>query len=257
VKDEGGVEPEWGLSSTPIVFENKVIVQGGGDAQVIAYDKMSGEVIWKSMSGNSGYSAATVMTVNAMPYLLIYHGMGLSCLVPENGKEIWTVPWETDYGVNATTPLVDGNIVFHSSGYGMGSQALDVSNNVVNVLWKNEKFEAQHTDPVILEGYVYGYSGESYVNKGDFMCVELATGKEVWSTKDIGQGTLAYVDGHLICLDIKGNLFLVKPDPSGFNLIGEIKKAIEDVKSRAWTKPVVANGKLYLRYMQRLTCYEL
>ncbi len=113
----------------------------------------------------------------------------------------------------------------------MGSQAIDISNNVVDVLWTNKKFEAQHTDPVIIDGYVYGYSGESYVNKGDFMCIELATGKKIWSTKDIGQGTLAYVDGHLICLDIKGNLFLVKPDPSGFNSIGEMKAAIKNVKS--------------------------
>jgi len=257
VKDEGGEEPEWGLSTTPIVFENEVIVQGGGDALVIAYDKMSGEVIWKSMTGDAGYSASTLMTMDDMPYLIVYHAMGLSLLDPRDGNEIWTVPWETDYGVNATTPLVDGNIIFHSSGYGMGSQAIDASNKAANVLWKNENFEAQHTDPVILDSYVYGYSGESYVNKGDFMCIELATGKEMWSTKEIGQGTLAYDDGHLICLDIKGNLFLVKPDPTGFNLIGEIKMAIEDVKSRAWTKPVIANGKLYLRYMQRLICYEL
>jgi outer membrane protein assembly factor BamB len=257
VKDEGGEEPDWGLSSTPIVFENKVIVQGGGDALIIAYDKISGEVIWKSMKGDSGYSATTIITINKETFLLVYHAMGLSCLEPEDGKIEWTVPWETDYGVNATTPLVAGNIIFHSAGYGMGSQALDVSNNVVNVLWTNKKFEAQHTDPVILDGYVYGYSGESYVNKGDFMCIELATGKEMWSTKKIGQGTLAYVDGHLICLDIKGNLYLVKPDPTGFNLIAEIKAALKNVKSRAWTNPVVANGKLYLRYMQQLVCYEL
>ncbi len=257
VKDEGGVEPEWGLSSTPIVFENIVIVQGGGDAQVIAYDKLSGNVIWKSMKGKAGYAAATLMIMDEKPYLIVYQGLGLSCLDPKDGKEIWTVPWETDYGVNATTPLIDGNIIFHSSAYGMGSQAIDASNNVAKILWKNENFEAQHTDPVILDGYIYGYSGESYVNKGNFMCIELATGKEMWSTEDIGQGTLAYVDGHLICLDLKGNLFLIKPDPSGFNLIGEIKSAIKNVKSRAWTTPVVANGRLYLRYMQQLVCYEL
>lgn len=255
--DEGGKEPEWGLSSTPIVYDNKVIVQGGGKALIIAYNKMSGDVIWKSMSGKAGYSAATIMKTEQKNYLLVYHGMGLSCLEPENGLVIWTVPWETDYGVNATTPLVEGSTIFHSSGYGMGSQAIDVTNNDVNVLWENKNFEAQHTDPVIIDGYIYGYSGESYVNKGDFMCIELATGKEMWSTKEIGQGTLTYVDGFLICLDIKGNLFMVKPDPSKFNLIGELQDAIKNVKSRAWTKPVVANGKLYLRYMQQLVCYEL
>jgi hypothetical protein len=65
------------------------------------------------------------------------------------------------------------------------------------------------------------------------------------------------VDGHLICLDIKGNLFLVKPDPYGFKKVGEILGAIPDVKNPAWTVPVVANGKLYLRYLQQLICYDL
>ncbi len=92
VKDEGGEEPEWGLSSSPIVFENKVIVQGGGDALVIAYDKISGETIWKSMKGHAGYSASTLMILDETPYLLVYHAMGLSCLDPQNGKNIWTVP---------------------------------------------------------------------------------------------------------------------------------------------------------------------
>jgi len=92
---------------------------------------------------------------------------------------------------------------------------------------------------------------------GQFKCLELSTGKEMWSTNLIGQGTTTFVDGHLICQDLKGNLFLVRPDPSAFKKVGEIKSAIADVKNPAWTVPVVANGKLYLRYMQKLICYQL
>ena len=79
----------------------------------------------------------------------------------------------------------------------------------------------------------------------------------MWSTKEIGQGTTTYVDGHLICMDVKGNLFLVKPDPMAFNEIGSIENALNEVKYQAWTVPVVANGKLYLRYLQTLVCYNL
>jgi outer membrane protein assembly factor BamB len=117
--------------------------------------------------------------------------------------------------------------------------------------------EAQHSDPILVDGFIYGYSGESYRNSGQFKCIELATGKEMWSTKNIGQGTTTFVDGYLICQDINGNLFLVAPDSSGFRKVGEIKHAIEDVKNPAWVVPVVANGKLYLRYLQQLVCYKL
>ncbi|HEX7585690.1 MAG TPA: PQQ-binding-like beta-propeller repeat protein, partial [Prolixibacteraceae bacterium] len=231
--------------------------QGGGTARIIAYDKLTGELLWKSMEGEAGYAAAITMNIENEVKLLIYHGTGLSCLNPSDGKLIWTAPWLTEYGVNATTPIVSSDIIFHTSGYKMGCEALKVIGSGYTVLWKNNLMEAQHSDPILIDGYIYGYSGESARNNGQFKCIELATGKEMWSTNQIGQGTTTFVDGHLICLDIKGNLFLIKPDPSGFKKVGEIKSALEDVKNPAWTVPVVANGKLYLRYLQQLVCYKL
>jgi outer membrane protein assembly factor BamB len=257
VKDEGGSEPQWGYSSTPLVFEDKVIVQGGGNALALAYDKLTGNLLWKSMQGEAGYAAAIPMLIENEHKLLVYHGTGLSCLNPSDGKEIWTAKWETDYNVNATTPIISGDLIFHSSGYKMGGQALKVTGASYSALWKNNAIEAQHTDPVLIDGYLYSYSGESSRMSGQFKCVELLTGKEMWSTGRIGQGTATFADGHLICLDIKGNLYLVKPDPAEFKLVSEMKSAIGDVKHPAWTVPVVANGKLYLRYLQQLICYQL
>ena len=257
VKDVGGAEPTWGYSTTPLVLDNKVIVQGGGNALVIAYDKLTGDLLWKSMNGDAGYAAAISMKIEDEVYLLIYQGTGLSCLNPADGKVLWTAPWPTEYGVNATTPIVSNDIIFHTSGYKMGCEALQVTKIGFTVLWKNNLIEAQHSDPILIDGYIYGYSGESSRNNGLFKCIELSTGKEMWSTTLIGQGTTTFVDRHLICQDIKRNLFLVKPTPSAFVKVGEIHAAVEDVKNPAWTVPVVANGKLYLRYMQQLVCYKL
>jgi outer membrane protein assembly factor BamB len=257
VKDEGGVEPSWGFSTTPLVLDNKVIVQGGGKALVIAYDKVTGDILWKSMEGEVGYSAAITINIDNELKLLIYHATGLSCINPTDGKVLWTAPWATEYGVNATTPIVSGDIVFHTAGYKMGCEALKVTQNGYSVLWKNNLMEAQHSDPILIDGYIYGYSGESSRNNGQFKCLELLTGKEMWSTNLIGQGTTTFVDGYLICQDIKGTMFLIYPEPSGFKKLGEIRPAIEDVKNPAWTVPVVANGKLYLRYLQQLVCYRL
>lgn len=257
VKDAGGIEPTWGFSTTPLVFDDKVIVQGGGNALVVAYNKQTGDLLWKSMEGEAGYAAAIIMTIEGETKLLVYQGTGLSCLEPRDGKVLWTVPWATEYYVNATTPITYNDIIFHSSGYGMGSEAIKVTKSGYTALWKNDRMQAQHTDPILIDGYIFGYSGDSSRNNGQFKCIELASGKEMWSSGEIGQGTTTFADGHLICQDIKGNLFLVKPDPSRFIKVGEIKQAIPDVKNPAWTVPVVANGKLYLRYMQHLICYQL
>ncbi len=257
VKEIGGEEPDWGLSSTPVILDDKVIIQGGGKALVIAYDKKNGDVKWKSLEGASGYSAALNVNIDSTKFLLVYHAKALSCLNTENGKEIWRIPWETEYGVNATTPAVEGNIVFHTSGYGKGGQAIKMSADKYDILWKNTAIAAQHSDPIIIDGYIYGFSGESSSMKGDFKCLELKSGKEMWTTNELGMGTCIYADGYIICFDIKGNLHLFKPVPQNFEKLATFEKAMTDVSKPAWTAPAIANGRLYLRYMQKIICYNI
>ncbi len=93
--------------------------------------------------------------------------------------------------------------------------------------------------------------------KGLFKCVELESGEEKWSTGEIGWGTTVWIDGYLLSMDIEGNLFLVKPDPNEFRKVAEFRAILGVVRHPAWTIPVVANGRLYLRYMQRLLCYDI
>jgi hypothetical protein len=257
VEEEGGKEPTWGHSSSPLVYQDKVIVQGGGKALVIAYDKMTGNVLWTSMEGKAGYAAIVLTGAGEAEKLLIFYGTGLTCLGPSDGREIWSVLWETDYDVNATTPVTSGSTVFITSGYNTGCEAFKVGDTTVEPLWRSKVIASHHSDPVIVDGYIYGYSGQSNQNKGQFKCVELKTGEEKWSTGEIGWGTTVYVDGHLLCMDIEGSLFLVKPDPNGLKKVAELRDALGGVSHPAWTIPVIANGRLFLRYMQRLLCYDL
>jgi len=257
VNDAGGKESRWGHSSSPLVYEDKVFVQGGGQAFAMAYDKMTGDIAWKSREGNAGYAASTLVNTEEEAKLLVFHAKGLACLDPDDGKELWSVPWKTNYDVNATTPVTSGTTVFITSGYSTGCQALRMTDTEAEVIWNSKVIASQHSDPIIIDGFIYGYSGQSNQNKGYFKCVELESGVEKWSTGEIGWGTMIYVDGHLLCMDIEGNLFLVKPDPNEFKKITEFRGAMGSVKHPAWTKPIVANGRLYLRYMQHLVCYNL
>ncbi len=257
VEDAGGKEPSWGHSSSPLVYEDKVFVQGGGRALVVAYDKMTGRLLWKSMEGPAGYAALVLLRGEDAVSLLAFHGTGLACLNPADGTVRWTTPWKTAYNVNATTPIVAGTTVFITSGYNTGCQTFKVHNNQLQPLWRNKVIASHHSDPIVLSGFLYGYSGQSTQNGGQFKCVELETGRQRWSTNAAGWGTTTYVDGHLLCMDIRGNLFLIKPDPDKFEKVTEFKTALGEVADPAWTLPVVADGRLYLRYMQRLVCYDL
>jgi outer membrane protein assembly factor BamB len=218
---------------------------------------MTGKLAWKSMEGPAGYAALALFPTDGSMRLLAFCGAALACLDPADGAVAWTVPWKTSYNVNATTPVVAGTTVFITSDYNYGCQAIRVQEGRAQPLWRSKVIASHHSDPIIVNGFLYGYSGSSSQNNGSFKCVELETGREKWSTNEIGWGTTTYVDGHLLCMDIKGNLSLVRPDPNGFVRVTKFEKALGDVTDPAWTIPVVAYGRLYLRYMQRLICYDL
>jgi len=192
-----------------------------------------------------------------IPAILSFHGKGLAAIDTRKGNELWNVPWETEYDVHATTPIVTGDKVFFTSGYKTGCQLLKASGAGAETLWRNNTIESMHSDPYVIDGYLYGYSGQSYQNRGSFKCVDLKDGVEKWSTNEMGWGTCIFVDGHLLCCDIKGNLFLMKPDPDKFNRVTKLSHALGDVSGPVWTRPVVANGLLYLRFKQTLVCYEI
>lgn len=251
----GGIEPDWGYSSSPLVFGNKVIVQVGGKALSAAYDKFTGEVLWTTENGPGGYSPLNVFLADSS--ILLLSGETLSGINRETGTTKWTLPWKVDYNMNATTPLSEGKIVFITSGYGKGSMAVKVEDSKPVVLWESKDLEGQQTDPVIMDGYVYGYSGASSSNRGNLVCLRLSDGKLMWKTGEAGMGTLAYADGYLVCLDIKGNLYLIEANPEKFVKAGQFKKAIPNVKHPLWTAPVIANGKLYIRNLQSIVCYDL
>ena len=258
VLDYGGDTLFWGHSSSPFVMDSIVVVQAGKDAAVIAFNKMTGDIVWKSKPGPASYASFNIMDYGGKPALLALIGSGLILLNPADGTEYASMEWMSALTDNITTPAIENDIAFITTGDGMGCGAARINDKTgIQLLWKNTAISSQQSDPVIIDGFVYGYSGMSNQNKGDFVCLELVTGKEQWRTNEIGWGTVLYVDGHLLCMDIKGNLYLVKPDPSRFIKVTAMPSALGDIRNTAWTIPVVANGTLYLRYMQRLVAYEL
>ena len=132
VKNVGGKEPTWGHAASPVVYEDKVLVQGGGQALVVAYDKMTGRLLWKSMEGIAGYATIVLWKTQGTTRLLVFHGTGLACLDPAAGTVLWTVPWKTAYDVNASTPTVADATIFITSGYNTGCQALQAQDGQVN-----------------------------------------------------------------------------------------------------------------------------
>ncbi len=257
VTKEGGKEPKWGYSCSPLVYKSLVIVNAGGSARTIAFDKISGEVKWKTGKGASGYAAISMTHINGSPVILDFYGDGLAAMEPETGKELWNTPWVTSYKVNATTPVFKDDLVFITSGYGTGGELIKISKDKIEILWKNKNLASHHSDPFIIGDYIYGYTGYSMQNKGEFKCLDLKTGDVKWATNDLGWGTCIKLNDNLLCMDIKGNLFLIKPNPEKLEIVTSIPNILEEVQGAAWTKPIVAQNKLFLRFKQKLICFGL
>ena len=252
VSGVGAPLPFYGHSSSPLIVGDNVIVQSGGDALIVAYNKMTGEVAWRSGKGKAAYAAPVLAELEGKAQVIVFTAAGLAALAPDTGKISWTSKWKTPHDVNCTTPVVQGNEIFVTSSMGKGCQLVRINKGKPKPVWTSKVVASYHSDPVVVDKHMYVFNGSNY--GGDFRCVEWGTGKVKWKTKVFGYGTLVHVDGHLLCLSNLGELALVKPDPNKFQLVTKFKA----IKGKpVWTIPVVARGNVYVRFVNQLICYEL
>lgn len=249
-----GQEPKWGHSSSPFILGNLVIVQGGKGTIVSAFNKTTGAPAWKGPGGAPSYAAVMKADVGGRTQLVVFAAKAVVGVDPASGRQLWSHPWKTSYDVNATTPAVANGVLFISSGYGSGCAALSLTGTGVKQIWRSKVIASHHSDPVIDKGAIYCYSGQSTSNKS-LKCVDLQTGALKWDAGPAaGWGTLVAVDGHLLCLTNRGKLVLVQIRPDKFTKVAEFQ-AIKG--NPVWTVPVVANGKVYVRFQNKLACYDL
>ncbi|MHC4171856.1 MAG: outer membrane protein assembly factor BamB family protein [Planctomycetota bacterium] len=287
--EEGGLPANFGYTSSPLVYKDMVIVHGGGDIMVVAFNKMTGQMVWKCSwddggSGRPGYGSPMVHNLGGRDQILTSvtaagsrrgrHGPGrVAGLDPEHGVVLWEMPWWCFYEL-FTVPVVEGSIAVVATGMRSGSMALNIDRSGATQIWENwgnNILSPSHSLPVILDGYVYGYSGHSsdYYEQDrpgrELQCVDSRTGELKWrGDADTGWGTIIYVDGHLLCLTDRGKLLLVDPKPTEYRKVTEFQTGLRIVDSGypqksqfVWTHPVVAHGKVYVRYCNQLICYDL
>jgi outer membrane protein assembly factor BamB len=250
----GGKIPEWGISTTPLIEGELLIVDVGGKSghSVMAFDKRSGKVAWKSESDIPGYSAPIAVTINGVRQVFVFTGSGLVALAPADGKLFGRYDWDTRYDVNAATPVfIAPDKIFIASGYGKGSALLQsqTSNGKASLreVWRSRDMANHFSSSVLHNNHLYGFD--------DFLltCLDVATGQPKWQQRGFNKGSLLFADGHLIVLGEYGNLALVEATPAGY----KEKASAQILKGKSWTMPTLANGKLYLRNQSEMVCLDL
>ena len=248
----------WGLSASPLVDGDLVFaVPGAAGAGVVAYDKSSGKLAWKSGSDKAGYATPVTVTVAGKKLLVVFNAFGLVGMEAANGKALWRIPWKTEFDVNICTPLLIGNRMFVASGEQVGSTLFDLDQGakptpVWESLGKKGVMTTYWATAVHHEGFLYGLSGE-FDKKIDLNCVDVKSGKLLWSRKDFGKGAMTLADGHLWMSTKAGDLVLVHCNPKSYLEKARVIGFLGDNR----TVPTIADRRMYVRDLQHIYCLDI
>jgi len=258
LKDDfkGRVMSGWGYSESLLVDGNRVVcTPGGKDGGMLALDRNNGRQIWRSADWRDagGYSSIIIATIEGTRQYVQLAASSVVGVDPESGKVLWQAERKGKTAV-IPTPVVSGNIVFVTSGYGVGCNGFRITKDGstwnTEQLYANTNIANHHGGVVLLNGHVYGTTG------GSFRCLDINTGELTFEGRSVGKGATLYADGHFILRSEKGPVGLIKATPD--ELI-EVSRFDQPDRSnrQAWPHPVIANGKLYLRDQGLLLCYDV
>ena len=256
----------WGFSESPLVDGDRVVcTPGGKNAFMVSLDKKTGATKWSTKIGDTGkkgkdgagYSSIAISNAGGIKQYVQMTGRGVIGVRAKDGKHLWSYNPVANSTANIPTPVIAGDHVFCSTGYGTGSALLKLDGKSAEEVYflKPKVLQNHHGGMILIDGHIY--CGHKH-NGGDPICVELKTGEIKWGpVKGAGNGSAAVtaVDGHLIYRYQSGHVALIKATPTAYELKGSFMPAHQEAQS--WAHPVVSNGKLYLREQNHLMCYEL
>jgi outer membrane protein assembly factor BamB len=278
----GFVQNFFGVGSCPVVEGDLLIVPVGGSppgsnpsamrrlkgngSGLVAFNKLTGRVVWKASDELASYATPILATVNGRRWGFHFARGGLVGFDPVKGTVDFEFPWRARIleSVNASSPVVAGDRVLITECYGPGAALLKVRPGGCDVVWTDEdrgraatgekSLQCHWNTPIHFDGYVYGSSGR-HTEDAELRCVELATGKVMWREPRFTRTSLLGVDGHFLCLGEDGTLRLLNINPKRYEEVSRLE--LDGLNYPCWAAPILSHGLLYVRGRDRLLCLEL
>ena len=246
----------FGMACSPLVEGNAVLLNIGGEAGagIVALDKNSGKLLWKTLDDEASYSSPVMATLHGKRRAVFFTRTGLAVVDPANGKIDFQNRWRArnQASVNAAAPLVVGQLIFVTSSYNTGALVLRMAGGSYKKVWSNDtSLSSQYASVMHRGGFIYGTHGRADVPPVPALrCVELATGKVRWSVDDFGDCMMLLSGDRLLALMESGELVVGQATPAGWR---EISRA-QIVGSGARSQPALADGRLYVRSRNQVVC---
>lgn len=258
LKDHNGRNISWQSGASPLIEGDLLFTYGGGPGEsLLALHKKDGRVVWKGQDARMTHSTPVAVTIHGTRQVVFFTQEGLVSVVPKTGQVLWrqSYPFKV---ATAISPVVAGDLVYVSAAYGVGAGVFRISKQgkqwSASEVWRAPNRLLNHwSTPVVKDGFLYGLYGHAAHAQGPLVCVELATGRELWSRDGFGPGNVILADGHLLALSDKGELVLARATPAHCQEIARARL----INGKCWSTPALADGKVYLRSTKEGACYDI
>jgi outer membrane protein assembly factor BamB len=277
-KDYGTRMPVWGIAGAPLVDGHRLIAMVGGqpNALVVAFDKISGRELWRSLSPGEdmGYAQPIMVDAGGLRQLIIWHPEFVASLDPATGKPIWREPFRVNLGVTLSTPVFHAGRLLVSSFYN-GSMALDLARDSARVIWRGRSSSEIDTDGLHTVVNTPAMDGESIYgicSYGQFRCLNAKTGERVWETLAVTREKARWASGFIVrngdryfINNDRGELIIARLSPKGYEEVSRtalIKPTSNPGNRRElgavnWTHPAYANRHIVARNDEEIVSYPL
>lgn len=244
----------WGLSESPLVLADRVLVNAGGPgASIVAFNKKDGSVLWKSQSDEAGYSSAVVHEGGGLRQAIFFTGQRALGVNVENGHLLWSYSQVANRTANIATPIVRGNRVFLSSDYNTGAALLELLTSEGSVRAREVYFTREmrnhHASSVLVGDFLYGFSAAILT------AMRFDTGDVAWKDRSVGKGSLVFADDRLYLFSENGVVGLAEANPTAYREHGRFQ--IRTGRLPTWAHPVVSGGKLFIRDQDTIYAYDV
>ena len=258
IKEYGASEPGRGYACSPLLYGDAIIVSMGGPNQTLAaFHQRTGALIWKAGNVESSPASPLIIDVDGQKQLLYFGGNRIVGLDPATGKEYWSHPHKTDWGLNISTPLwfPSDHLLFASSAYGTGSRVLELhqagGKTTATEKWFNNRMRVHIGTAIRIGSTIVASSGD--FGPAFITAVDIGSGKVVWQDRTFARAQLLYADSKLLILDEDGNLGLATASPTGLQVLAKAPV----LEHLAWTPPTLVGTKLYVRDRKNIAAFDL
>lgn len=257
-KEMSGTFLNHGYSSSPMAFKDSIIVLvGGEDHAIVAFNKSDGAVKWQKHSFGNSYSSPRLYKVDGADQLITFMGTEVVGMNPDSGDLLWSFPHENEWKQNVCMPVLGPENILVISSPVVGTKGLKLTRTgnewKAEQAWESRKVQFYHTTAIPIGDYVYGSTGGATGGPAFFAALNMKTGEIKWRERGLAKATTLYADGRLIILDEDGVLMLAKASPEKFEIISKCNM----LSKVAWTVPTLAGKTLFLRDKKTITALDL